>query len=130
MSLDAIDLARIAIGPVPDYDVAPETLRQRAGLGRIEFPGGTRRRSREHQLAAVRNRDHPLIEARSARDDFAEAAETLGRMRTPHRSDRVVQVISRHPFSHQLTLCADGLAAAFGAMRAPEVERRARRAQF
>ncbi len=97
---------------------------------RIEFLRDARRRSGQHQLTAVRNRDHPLIEAGSGCDDFAEAPEAIGRLRTPHRSDRIVQVIRRHPLSQQFPLCADGLTTALGAVRAPEIERRARRAQF
>ncbi len=64
-----------------------------------------------------------MIEAGSVRDDFAEATEAFGRLRTPHGGNSVVQVIRRHPLLCQFSLCADGLTTALGAMRAPEIER-------
>src|SRR5260221_6538263 len=106
--------------------MATETLRQRAGPRWIEVPRDSRRRSRQRQLTAVRNCDHPLIEATPAGDDFAEAREAIGRLRAPCRSDGLVQIIRRRPLSREFPFCANRLPPALCAMSAPELERRAR----
>ena len=121
--------SRVAIAPARNHDMAPETFPERAvSLAQIEFlqPG---RRCGHRQRAAFRDRNHPLVEAGPARDQFAEAAEPFVRRRTPRRRNRLVQVIRRRPLSHQLSLCLDGLAAARGAVDPPEFKRRARGGQ-
>ena len=112
-----------------NHDPATETLRQRAGLCWIEVPSDARRRSSQRQLTAVGNRDHPLIEATAAGDDFAEAREALGRLRAPRRSNSLVQTIRCRPLSVELSFCTNRLPPIFRAMSPPEIERRARRGQ-
>src|ERR1035437_7327180 len=79
----AIDDSRVAIAPSRNHDTAPETFPECAArLAQNEFlvPG---RRCGHCQLATVRDRNHPLVEAGPARDELAEAAESLVRRRTP-----------------------------------------------